>query len=842
VAVGGDEQRAELTDQAESIDPADLANGDESASWGNLWQAPTIVLSLALIGLGLWHGAADTPEIDYNAVFDGIEQLIAAEELDAARNRIQTIIEPTLAERTPEQQARHHQIVGDWLAVSWSGDVVRSASVNQSINEAYATAVELGGVLGAVQLERWADVLIDLGRLDSATQRIDELEAIAFAQQDSTYAMDSCGRLRRRIVDATLRRDDLGLDERMAVLEDYRANPALDPSDQAWAAATQARLRLRVGDADRAVTRLILDIRRFEDAQPPLSSADWGELHLLLGQCYFELGDYDDAGFNIDLAMRRLPESDVRHGEGLLVLGRIALALGEIEQAADLFDQVVRGYIGSGIHLHALLARAETKSILGDHDAALTDYREIIKQIASAERPLDIASSRIAASLADRHDAALTMGDLDRALSYVSLAETLFIASDVPIDVLYRIASTSRQIADNTIDQGLAELGDAGLPQLIEKLPPEVRRDAGEAYRRAGDYFMRHARGLAAVADADAAWADSLFLAGESFDLAGRRDKAIEHYFEYIAGRSVDDPRRAEVVYRLARAHHAELDYDLAAEAYQQVIDEHPRSTFGTQSHVPLAQCLVELGRAPEAERQLTAVLNGQYAITPDAIDYRNAQIALGRLHHGEGQYDRAIIELSSAVERYVDDERINELRFWLGDSHRLYAAQLARTAAEQRPMTPDEQASLMQRSTEHYDRALAMFSAVCDGFGAVEERLLDRLQRDMLRHAMLYRGDCAFNLARYADAARYYDRAARTYSDHHCSINALVQIINCFDMLNDSARADIAHHNAMIRLNQLPDEVFDDPEAIMDRQAWEQWLRNRPVGLAQGASDSPPE
>jgi len=55
-----------------------------------------------------------------------------------------------------------------------------------------------------------------------------------------------------------------------------------------------------------------------------------------------------------------------------------------------------------------------------------------------------------------------------------------------------------------------------------------------------------------------------------------------------------------------------------------------------------------------------------------------------------------------------------------------------------------------------------------------------------------------------------------------------------------------VAHHNAMIRLRQLPEGAFDDPQAIMDRAAWERWLKNRPMApLAQsssvGASGSSP-
>ena len=70
--------------------------------------------------------------------------------------------------------------------------------------------------------------------------------------------------------------------------------------------------------------------------------------------------------------------------------------------------------------------------------------------------------------------------------------------------------------------------------------------------------------------------------------------------------------------------------------------------------------------------------------------------------------------------------------------------------------------------------------------------------------------------------------------------MHALVRIINCFDRLGDLRRAEVAHRNALLRLSRLPDEAFDDPAAIMDRAAWEEWLRHRPMPLTQGQDDVP--
>jgi tetratricopeptide (TPR) repeat protein len=435
----------------------------------------------------------------------------------------------------------------------------------------------------------------------------------------------------------------------------------------------------------------------------------------------------------------------------------------------------------------------------------------------------------VATSLEDRHDAALAQGLLDDALEYVSIAESLFKSDNVPPGVLFRIASTSRQIADNVIARAIEAITDH--PKRIEHIEPEIRHRAAEQYERAGDYFLRHARALTAVPDADDDWARSLWLAADSFDLAGRRRKAIRHFLEYIESRSIDDPRRAEATFRLAQAYHAEHDFASAATNYERVIEEHPRSPYGTRSHVPLARCYVALDRRPEAEQQLRRVLDGSYdAINPDAIDYRDALIELGVIQYESAQFVPAIERLTEAVTRYPDDERINEIRFRLADSYRRHALATREQLSTEPNLSPQQHRLLELRIDDEFESALIGFDRVCDGYLRLDPRRLNRLQRDFERNAWMYRADAAFELGRYELAVDLYDKAARRYAEHAASMHALVQIINCYELTGDARRAEVAHRNAVKRLAQLPDDVLDDPENLMDREAWERWLRRRPA------------
>ncbi|MDY7107177.1 MAG: tetratricopeptide repeat protein [Planctomycetota bacterium] len=820
------------------------AEAVDLSSRGNLWQVPAIIISLALIAVGLFVGARHDAEMDFDGALDRVDQLIVAREFETARAQLEDFIGPRLEEASPLQQARFQRATADWIAAVQETRGAKSEEGNRLIAEKYAEAASMGAALDPPRLERWANALIDLGELEEARHRVTELEALSVSGESGRTARACRNRLLRRLVDASLAREEMSEEAKMAALAEYREDSLVSAADEAWAMARQAELRLESGDAADAVAHLLVDMRRLERTEERVDPAAWGELYTLLARGYFARGRYDDTEFHLQRALEQFEGPEPARADALLLFGRLAVARNQPERALEYFDAVIGEYSASRAHLPALLARAEVQSIIGRHEASLEDFRQMLERLPEAAGRADVTPRLVAARLADRHDAALTIGRLPLALEYVSLGESLFAAGDVPVEVLYRIASTSRQIADDMIARARkTPEGDRRL--RLDEIDPAVRYQAQTKYEQAGDYFLRHARALTTVPEADAEWAESLRLAADSYDLAGRRQKAIRHFLEYIAGCSVDDPRRAEVTYRLAAAYEAEMDYQSAAEYYEQVIAEHPRSVYGTRSHVPLARCYVALERRPEAVQQLTSIVDnrrgGMSPITPESLDYRDALFELGVISHEAGQYREAIERLATAVQRYRDDARINEMKFRLADSYRRLAGSLREEAKDTPTASPGERRALEQRAEAHFESALSLFGEVSRGYADMDEARLNRLQRDFARYASLNRGDCAFALGRYAEAAEYYDQAARKHSGHHCSMYALIQIVNCYDRLGDRERADVAHHRALEHLSRLPDEAFADPQALLDRAAWEQWLRNRPLGLVRGPTDTGP-
>ena len=674
VADGRPRERESSADRSE--EPVD-APVDESAvdwsSWSNLWQIPAIALSGVVIVLGLIVAMRRAPTNDFDGALNQVEQLIEAADFELAAMQLNEVIEPHLELATPLQRARFEATVADWLALSQRARGVNLAENNRRIAERYARAVELRGVLQPAQLERWADALIELGDLAAARRRLRELEAMTDGSAGGLDIRRRRNGVLRRIVEFSLRQEDLSFDSVMQLINDYRDDPMLAPQDELWAIARQAELRLEDGRPQQAVDHLLVDIRRFEPKLNEDLDAHLGEVYALLARGYYDLGNYAHADFHVQRSLERLSRRDPVRGNALVVLGEIAVANGQWHVAFEHFDEVVRDYAGTRSALPGRLARAEVHSVLGETERSLKDYESLRDVLSRSSPRRDVTPERVARSLADRHDAALTMGRLEAALGYIMLAESFFPPGQVPPDIYFRIASTSRQLADNMI-WGALDGGEIPRRRLDE-VDPETRHQATEHYRRAADFYVHHARSLAGRPGEDENWADSLWLAADSFDLAGWHNLAIIHFMEYVAGRSEADPRRSNATFRLAQAYHAELDYESAAKFYEQVIADHPRSHFASRSHVPLARCYVALNRRPEAERQLVQVLSGQRHLKPDAVDYRDALIELGSAYYESGKYVPAIERLDEAVRRYPEDQRITEIRFRLADSYRLNAA-----------------------------------------------------------------------------------------------------------------------------------------------------------------------
>ena len=419
----------------------------------------------------------------------------------------------------------------------------------------------------------------------------------------------------------------------------------------------------------------------------------------------------------------------------------------------------------------------------------------------------------------------------------MELAEQFEPIDRLPATALMRLAATNRVLADRMLTDAGWSADGSGLG--FDEIDPAVRRDASLHARKAGDYFARHAESVQGNPVEDDEWKQSTLAAADSYDLAGYADLAIARFKAYVTGRPEEDPERVVAMFRMAQSYQALREWQEAAGWYEKAIELNPRSAVAAASHVPLAACYEALGQPARAEQQLLRVVSGGETLNPEAVDYRNAIIALGTHYYNQGEYTRAIEELTKAAAYYPDDRAIAEVRFRLADSYRAAAASIRANLAEgSLPRSIEVENEAMQQ--QHLGEAIMLFTQAIDEYERRGVSQLDALQADYLRLGHLFRAHCSYDLGDYGTAIDRYDQTARRYADDPVSLIALIQIVNSYMELGAHDKAATAHNRALLRLSQLPDGAIASGDAVLDEAAWQRWLEGLPpgTGISLGAQN----
>jgi len=253
---------------------------------------------------------------------------------------------------------------------------------------------------------------------------------------------------------------------------------------------------------------------------------------------------------------------------------------------------------------------------------------------------------------------------------------------------------------------------------------------------------------------------------------------------------------------------------------------------------VPLARCLRELSRSSEAKQLLIAVTSGDRGLAPAAVDFRDATMMLGELEYDAARWSRSIEFLTQAVVRYPLDPRRSEVLFRIGDCYRQLAAEQSQQLDQPMRLSPKEQKSIQDQRDQYLRSSMSTFSQIMSPRG--KTLVSDEAWSDEDRLARLYYADCAFELGAYDKAITEYESVARRYPEHHSSVYALVQIVNAYTNLQSTSQASAAHRRALIRLSQMPDSAFAEPDALMDRRAWERWIESSPVSTTVQVGTEP--
>ncbi|MBL9119795.1 MAG: tetratricopeptide repeat protein [Phycisphaerae bacterium] len=811
---------------------AGIVVGPQPLRWRELWQVPTLLLALGLVGGGVFYILNLPRDNDFGGAFDQVDELLADGQVDAAKAILYDTIAPKLDVASPLEQARFEATTADWLAVARSGVGSAAAENDAQIVERYQKADHEGFEMGRERLLRWAAALVRIGRTEEAMEKVSRVDA----EGDELDALR--GRVRRMVMERAW--DQATKDEHpdweaiLTGLGPFRADPATTLSDEAWAAARQAEARLALDRPREAADRLLLDLRRVESApevnRGEVSAETYAELTSLLGRAYAAIGEPEIARETLERALAMSDSKSIAKGEAILLLGQLALQRGDLDDAEQRFATVLAEYQGEACATPAKLGRAETRAARWEHAEALEDYNAVREAI-NTKATRRVTAQEVIGSLADRHDALLVAGELERALDYARMAVDFTPGAPASSDLIQRIATTSRALADH-------------LTQGQDANDPEYRARAARLLRTAGEYFLRHAAHAETVVESPDEWVESTWMAADCYERAGWSEDALRIFRQFIESRPPGDLRRSEAFFRVASLLHAEGQLGEAGAEYARLIEEFPESPLAARATVPLARCLEATGRRSDAIARLQQTLDGRTGLKPDAPEYRDAMLELARLVIAEGDLPASASLLDEALRRYPDDPSVPETRFQLGECRRGMAREAGRQLADG-SLSPSQRASIdaqrvadLESARGEFEKVVAALDPRTTGNGAGrDESKLDSLERDALRLAHLYRADCLFDLGRYQEAIDLYEIAERRYSDSAVSMVALIQIVNAWHELGDLDRAATAHRRAEIRLTQLPDNAFLEAGSIFSRDAWERWLRNAPPGARLAGS-----
>lgn len=789
----------------------------------DLWQVPTLLVGFALLAFGVTTWVRSAPEPDFGAALDDVARLVDEQRYDEA---IAVLNDPLgryiyRPEADPEDVMRYYLLSGDAISSAQRLKQIDDARNHQSVIDYYTEARDT--FLAELNGQR----KYNLAESQLALKDVEGAVKTARSIPDSDVALRH--RMMKRMIERALDPLDalLGEARGLAMLTELRQDPLLSADDRLWVVARQTRLRLANGNIEEAIQRLLPELQAMETRRSP----EAGHLFLLLGRAYYELGLMDAAADHLQRSTTLLPVADPLFGEAEVALGRISQVNGEVDIARDKFSSAAERFPQPSVAAEAYLGLAEVEAVQSRLDAALSAYDRAIELV--LEDPLNstVSPAQVEESIEQHFSRLDTEGDYANALRFAARIERLH-GNDPPPSAVARIAYAHLKLADSLLE-GVDVTVD-GLPDF-GAVDPVTLEQARSNYYRAAMEFRRHARMMTLI-DAEAS-ALSLWEAAGAFDLAGDQDRARGAFAEYVQTRTSSDPRWVEAKFRLARTNQARGEYDSAIKLYEDILANHATSELAYSSYVPLAQCYMLRGgegAAERSEQRLRAVVDGRI-LAPDAPEYREALIELGLLYRRSGRYEESIEQLTAAIDLEPRLEQDLRVLFALADASRLSAAEIADALQVRMPQSETDRLQALKQ--ERLTEALELYDTVQGIIDASDPSRRSELDRVRLRNAMLYRGDCAFDLARhyendpflseryYTEAIRHYAAAAQRYPDDPSSLVAMVQIVNCHAAMGRWQEARTAHERARSRLAELPEQAFERGEVPMSRAHWENWL-----------------
>src|SRR5690606_23129707 len=293
-----------------------------------------------------------------------------------------------------DQRRRFHRLRAAAMYLEMRAQGLQSQANYRRVLDELASFEALGGELDAAEIARSIEAHLALGDNDRAIELVNRIDPSDAERRQRMLklviraAMDDLEAEQAASGDADLHADVSGgagarFEQALGLLTRLAADPSLDERDRIWTIARQAELRLAAGYNAETVAHLLREMQRIDS----LRTEEAGELYVLLGRAYFNLGQYDEAAQRLDQADVTLSPTDQNRSTTNVLLGRIAMLRGDAELARDRFAFVTTSFGGAKDVDEAWLGLAEAEAVLGNFEPAAEAYRVLVENLRRANAP-----------------------------------------------------------------------------------------------------------------------------------------------------------------------------------------------------------------------------------------------------------------------------------------------------------------------------------------------------------------------------------------------------------------------------------------------------------------------
>lgn len=820
-------------------------------SFASRWQIPLLAVSAGLFVAGLLQLRPTVRQATFEDILQVVRADAQAERFERASQTLTTVLNERIL--TNPERAEAHRLLA---TIIWSAESsrykhdpenARRILANFDISQQLGSPIEGEDILKVAQAADW------LGNAEKAVEAY--TKALSVAQAGERPAV------LERLIEILLAAHKRDWDRIDGYIDQLLADAGGLPG--ALLRAVQWKMQ-RLFDRDdiEAAKALLASVEGRLDIPP------WSHhLRCFRAQILFREGQYEAAEGLLRALQGNLRRSDTLYAQAGWLLGRINYIENRPEVALSFYDEVARTHVGSEHWLASLLGKAEALAALERYAASAENYRLAVESLDQFQDSLLIDEQAIHQSLralatvlsqANRPEEALPFAEMAVALAAEGQDESLD-------EVIEQQARIHVQAADNLMGERGAGIGHGPATANVQGGPDaetnplnammerggatgqmavdaaagpgqedSLRRarqhlvDAGELYAR-----LAKIRVLDAPLAQEAAWQSA-----RCFDRAGLADSAIESLQNFIS----EYPGSAytpEAMHRLGASLQAQGRIDEAIGVYEDLLRKFERTPPAFASLVPLGRCHIARGadHYDTAEKVLLSIVEEDPEhpplFTPLAPEFRDALLELATLYMLWDRPERAIERLEQALSLYPGDPEITRMEYQLADAYRRSGLALQADAAKMKqPMHGD---SLMQESQRRLERAKDLFDRVASRLD-VAAGPLGPSEQIYLKTSYVYRADCAFDTAQFAQAADLYGRVAWRWQNDPIALAAYVQIVRSYLASGESEAARSALARARWILRRIPDEAFNKPPDFRTRAYWTQmfdWVEQS--GLLSG-------